>query len=148
MKRLIVLFSFLASGLVAKSQAVLNEVYFNPATGESEYIEIYNSGAFDNLDCYTILSLYDDGTNSGFYVINFPAEGLNSTSFSVVASAMPFSYQGGQSYAGTPKDFNWNLLNSSGTGYFKQFQRNGSSYTEVTPPINTNNILTTLPSSY
>lgn len=154
MKRYLLLFTILASAVLGRSQAVLNEVYFNPAAGEKEYIELYNSGTFQNLDCYTLLALYDDGVSSGFYVINFPDIDMNSNSFSVLAQTLPLNYQNG-TYNGTSQDFAWDdLITPTNGGYIKQFKRivptpaSAPFYEEVTPPLNTNNILTTLPSTY
>jgi hypothetical protein len=146
MKKILLSLMLIGTFVFVKAQAVLNEIYFNPATGESEYIEIFNSGAPENLNCYTLIIKYNTGATSGFYVINYPSINLASNDWSVVSSSLPFNYQNG-TYVGGSKDFSWNSLNLPGSGgYFKQFQRTGTTYTEITPPVNTNDILQTLPS--
>jgi hypothetical protein len=148
MKKILLSIAFIGAVLLGRSQAVLNEIYFNPASGESEYIEIYNSGAHEDLNCYTLLIKYHVGSEEGFYVINYPNISLNSNTWSVTSSSLPFNYQSSPPpYNGGPSDFSWNSLNTAGTGgYFKQYKRTGSTYTETIPPVNTNDILQTLPS--
>ncbi len=148
MKKILLTMALLFSlVLVGKSQAVLNEFYHNPASGEKEYIEIYNAAGAENLNCYTLIIKYNTGSEQGFFVINYPNIILPAQAWSVTAAGLPFNYQAG-TYTGGANDFSWNDPNLvANGGYFKQFKLVSGSYTEVgPPPAITTDILQTLPS--
>jgi hypothetical protein len=137
MKKFILTLGLFSLALIGSSQVVLNEIWYNPGTGDKEYIELYNPGANESLNCYSLLSYYNTGTTSGFIVINFPNNiSLDPGEYSVLSSAMPFTYQGTSShtqYAGTANDFAWTpaYLSANG-GYIKNLQLSSGVYVETT----------------
>jgi hypothetical protein len=124
MKKFVLSLALLASISIVHAQVYMNEFYVRPGGTNSEYFELYN-GSFSSvsLSCYSLVTYFNDGTNKGFYVVNFPAGAtIPGHGFYVGSSASPFTYQDG-TY--TP-DLNWN------TGYVTQYVYNGSGYTATT----------------
>src|SRR5688572_10732316 len=110
MKRLIVLLSIMVSSALvyAQSGTVLNEIYTDPGNqaGRAEFFELYNSGvAEDNVDCYTILTYWESGTNKGWYVLDLPSLAIDPKGFFVGAASTPFNTQ---STNGSIANFSWN----------------------------------------
>ena len=67
MKKILLTLGLFGLVLVGKSQTVLNEVYTDPGSGNSEFIELYNSGAgVQNLDCFTVLTYWQTGSAKGW----------------------------------------------------------------------------------
>lgn len=129
-----------------RSQVMLNEVYTNPGSGNSEFFELYNSGTSStSVDGFTIVTYFEQGSNSGFYVLDLPALSINADSYFVGAAASPFNYQ---TATGANADFSWNstMLTANG-GYLKKWVRTGSdasdgniSYNEGSVPANFNDL--------
>lgn len=143
MKKILLSIGLFCLVLVGKSQVVLNEIYGNPGNGNSEFIELYNSSAAGSIstDCITILSYYEEGPNTGWYVIDLPAGTIAPKSWYTVSAANPFNVQG---TVGVVSNANWNSLPAS--GYLQKWQRNGATYTSVAPGTVTNLMQETSPS--
>jgi hypothetical protein len=143
MKRILLSLLFISFAFLGNAQVLLNEIYFNPAAGEEEHIELYNSGATtENLNCYTVVVYYKtsnpDPVASGFFVINLPNINLPAGRWAVLGSGSPIDHQNGTYILG-PLDVNWSAMPP--TGYIKQFQLSGGTYTEITPIANLNDVL-------
>ena len=114
MKKLLLTVALVGSVLLGKSQiVVLNEIYTDPGSGNSEFFELYNSsGGLINTDCYTIITYFTEGSAEGFYVMDLPLGSVPPTGYFVGAATDPFNVQG------TPNvdaDFSWNAMPASGT---------------------------------
>ena len=134
MKKIITLFCFVCLGIFSRSQAVLNEVYPQPGNGYHEFFELYNEyNSTENLDNYTIVSYYEEGTKSGFYVLDMPNANITAHGYYVGASQNPFDIQ---LQLGQTADFSWNSLPAGGA--LSKWERNGASYTSVPVPANLN----------
>ena len=121
-----------------KSQVILNEVYTDPGSGEHEFFELYNSGisaTAENLDNYTIVTYYEEGSNTGFYVLDLPNQTISAKSFYVGAAAAPFNVQ---SQSNLTADFSWNSIPSGGA--LTKWEKNGGSYNSVSVPANLNDL--------
>ena len=133
MKKIVLTFALFGAVLVVYSQTVLNEVYAQPGSGNSEFIELYNSSSFgsQNLDCFTILTYWSSGSNKGWYVLDLPNATVASKGWYILAVASPFNVQ---SQTGVVANVNWNTLsfrNGSTGGFLKQYQVSGSTYTDL-----------------
>jgi len=133
MKKILLSLSLAAVALAGRSQAVLNEVYSEPGSGKSEFIEIYNSStvAIQPTDCFTVLTYWSSGANHGWYVLDLPAGVIATKGFFVLAAANPFNTQ---STTNSVANVNWNdaTFRSGATGgYLKKYQQSGALYTEV-----------------
>ena len=94
MKKFFTLCLLICIVIVTRSQAVLNEVYPQPGNGYHEFFELYNEyNATENLDNYTVVTYYEDGTTSGFYVLDLPAASVAAHGYYVAASQTPFDIQ-------------------------------------------------------
>src|SRR6186713_575085 len=123
--------------LVTYSQAVLNEIYPQPGSGYHEFFELYNeSNTAENLDNYTVVTYYEEGTKSGFYVLDLPAVSVAAHGYYVAASDNPFSIQGQLNISANS---NWNSLGAGGS--LTKWENNGSSYTSVAVPANLNDFI-------
>lgn len=145
MKKILLSLMLIGAFIFGKAQVVFNEIWYNPGTsgGNDEYIELYNPGGNETMGCYTILSHYNNGTDSGFVVINFPDNiNLLSGHYSVLGAdnlithqAVPYNLDG--------EDFNWadgvNL--AANNGYIKDFRAIGTTYATPTVPSNLNDVL-------
>jgi hypothetical protein len=153
MKKILLSLMLIGSFAFSKAQVVLNEIYTDPGSGNSEFIELYNNGISNvpvDLDCYSLVVMYATGSGQlnnltrGFYVLDFPAVSINSKEFLVGAAADPFNVQ-----AKTNVDaaFSWNSL--AATGSLQKFQYNGSGFTDITNtiPANFNNLFAGMPSA-
>src|SRR5688500_13811767 len=98
MKKILLSLMLLGAFATVKAQVVLNETYGNPGSGNSEFVELFNSGAAENLGCYTLLVYVEgeNGADAGWYVLDFPtAASVGATpGFFVLSSAGSFSVQG------------------------------------------------------
>ena len=128
---------FICSFVIVKAQIVaLNEVYGNPGSGNSEFIELYNSSVPGTLDCYTILVYFENepSNNKGWYVLNLPSTPIISgpQGFYVLAPSSPFNVQG---TAGAVANLSWNDLafrNGSTGGYLKKYVQSGGTNVTAT----------------
>lgn len=130
MKKILLTLALSASVLLGKSQiVVLNEIYTDPGAGNSEFFELYNSSGFPlNTDCYTVITYFTEGANTGFYVMDLPDGFVQPAGFYVGAAAGPdltFSVQG---TPGAVANFSWN--NIPVTGSLTKWVRNGAAYTK------------------
>ena len=128
MKKILLSLMLICAFAVVKAQVVLNELYAYPNGSNSEFIELYNSGAAENMDCYTIVSYWSDGTNKGWYVLDLPSIVLANQDFLVIGPASTINVQG---TSGVPVDVNWNSLPSS--GFLKLYTVSGGTYTISDP---------------
>ncbi len=143
MKKILLSLVFVSTIVMVKAQSVvLNEIYGNPGGSNSEFIELYNSAGAGSMDCYTIMTYYQNegGSAQGWYVLDLPnTPPINSApGFYVLASQTPFSVQG---TSGANADVNWNALSfRDGTthGYLEKFEFNGSGYNDLNLPFATN----------
>jgi hypothetical protein len=135
----LILALFLLTFLQLKAQVVLNEIYTDPGSGKHEFFELYNtssSGLPENLDCYTIVTYYEEsGGKTGFYVMDLPNQNIPSRGFYSGASANPFNVQG---QTGLVANFNWNAMPAGGALY--KMERSGGTYNSVAVPANLNDL--------
>lgn len=137
MKKIVLSLLLICTFVIAKSQGVvLNEIYGNPNGANSEFIELYNSSAPESLDCYTLITYFEDegGTNKGWYVLDFP----NTASI----GALPGFFVSGPastiSVQGTPNvsvNLNWNdatFRSGATNGYLRKYIQNGGTNATAT----------------
>ena len=137
MKKFFTLCLFTCIVLVTYSQAVLNEIYPQPGNGYHEFFELYNeSNSTENLDNYTVVTYYEEGTTTGFYVLDLPAVSIAAHGYYVAASNNPFSIQGQLNISANS---NWNSLGAGAS--LTKWENNGSSYTSVAVPANLNDFI-------
>ena len=137
MKKFFTLCVLICIVIVSRSQAVLNEVYPQPGNGYSEFFELYNeSDTAENLDNYTVVIYYEEGTTSGFYVLDLPTASVAAHGYYVGASQTSFDIQ---AQLGQTANFSWNSMPAGGS--LTKWQKNGSSYTSVAVPANLNDLL-------
>jgi len=138
MKKILLGIVLSIAAVAAKSQTVLNEVYTSPGSGNSEFIELYNSAlGTEATDCYTVLTYWSSGANKGWYVLDVPSGSIASKGWYVLAAANPFNVQ---SSTGKVANVNWNdanFRNGSTGGYLKQYQVAGGTYTDLALPNST-----------
>lgn len=137
MKKLLLILSLSCAFFSAQAQTVLNEVYTIPNPGKHEFFELYYSGANpagESVDCWTIITYYEDGANTGWYVMDLPNMNISpSDRYLVGASTNPFSVQ---SLTGQVPDFNWNAMPAGGS--LTKWERSGAAYTSQAIPANFN----------
>ncbi|MCU7547488.1 T9SS type A sorting domain-containing protein [Chitinophagaceae bacterium LB-8] len=116
--------------LFVKSQVILNEVYTNPGSNRHEFFELFNASPNDvDLDCYTLITLFEQDKKLGIYVLDLPKLTIKAKSFFVGASAKTFNVQ---QKTGKTADFTWNDFNdinpatSAGTGSLKGYVLNNA----------------------
>jgi len=137
MKKFFTLCVLICIVIVTRSQAVLNEVYPQPGNGYHEFFELYNeSNTAENLDNYTVVVYYEEGTTSGFYVLDLPTASVPAHGYYVGASQTSFDIQG---QLGQTANFSWNSMPAGGS--LTKWEKNGSSYTSVAVPANLNDLL-------
>lgn len=148
MKSICTLLTVLLTFGIARSQAVLNEIYAYPGAAEHEFFELYNNTPGNtpaSVDDYTLITYFEEGGTAGFYVMNLPNVTMAPGGYLVGASRMPFNYQG--NIGSNAADFNWNELNTAGTyGYLKKMVWNKAKkeYEEVATPANFNDFFSHL----
>ena len=136
MKKTLLLCVIVCISMFSGAQAVLNEVYPQPGNGYHEFFELYNQNdSVENLDNYTLVVYYEEGSKSGFYVLDFPNYNLAAHDYVVGASQISYDIQG---QTGQTADFNWNSMPAGGS--ITKWERNGSSYTSVPVPANLNDL--------
>jgi hypothetical protein len=123
--------------LVTYSQAVLNEIYPQPGSGDHEFFELYNeNNSLEYLDNYTLVLYYEEpGGKSGFYVLDFPNDSIAAHSYFSGAAQSPYNIQG---QSNITADFSWNSMPPGGS--LTKWEKNGSSYTSVSVPANLNDL--------
>jgi hypothetical protein len=137
MKKTLTLCVFVCFSILSGAQAVLNEVYPQPGNGYHDFFELYNeNNSSESLDNYTLVTYYEEGTKSGFYVLDFPNHAVAAHGYYVGASQNPFDIQ---SQLGQTADLNWNVMPAGGS--LTKWERNGSSYTSVAVPANLNDLM-------
>jgi hypothetical protein len=137
MKKLFTLCVLTGIVLVTYSQAVLNEVYPQPGGGYHEFFELYNeSNTTENLDNYTVVAYFEEGTTTGFYVLDLPTATVAAHGYYVAASQTPFDIQ---AQLGQTANFSWNSMPAGGS--LTKWNKNGSSYTSVAVPANLNDLM-------
>jgi Lamin Tail Domain/Secretion system C-terminal sorting domain len=137
MKKLFTLCVLTGIVLVTYSQAVLNEVYPQPGGGYHEFFELYNeSNTTENLDNYTVVAYFEEGTTTGFYVLDLPTATVAAHGYYVAASQTPFDIQ---AQLGQTANFSWNSMAAGGS--LTKWNKNGSSYTSVAVPANLNDLM-------
>ncbi len=137
MKKILLISVLVSISLLSRSQAVLNEVYPQPGNGYHEFFELYNeSNSVENLDNYTIVTYYEEGVNSGFYILDLPNANMAAHGYYAGASQDPFDIQ---LQLNQNADFSWNSIPAGGA--ISKWQRNGASYTQVAVPANLNDFM-------
>lgn len=137
MKKTLTLCLLVCVSFLAQAQAVLNEVYPQPGNGYDEFFELYNeNNSVENLDNYTIVTYYEEGVNSGFYVLDLPNANMAAHGYYVGAARNPFDIQ---LQLNQTANFSWNSMPAGGA--ISKWQRNGSSYTSVAVPANLNDFM-------
>jgi len=141
MKKTLLLILSAGFVLVSKAQVVFNEVYARPNAGHNEFFELYNTDTSSSpisMDCYTIVTYFEDSKDQGFYVMDLPNLTIAPKSFFVGASDLPFSYQGVTN--STAADFSWNSAAfTSNNGYVKKWVlQPDNTYAQASLPANFN----------
>jgi hypothetical protein len=137
MKKLLLISVLVYSSLFSRSQAVLNEIYPQPGASYHEFFELYNeNNSSENLDNYTIVTYYEEGVNSGFYVLDLPNATMAAHGYYVGASRNPFDIQ---LQLNQTANFSWNSIPAGGA--LSKWQRNGASYTSVAVPADLNDFM-------
>jgi hypothetical protein len=114
MKRFLLAFSILLSSFVTTAQVVFNEFYTDPNTGKHEFFELYNTSpalAAENLNNYTVVVYFSNGSSTGFYVLDLPDMNVERKSFFVGASSKTFNVQ---SKTNVEANFSWNTMPAGG----------------------------------
>ena len=123
MKKIILIVICTASFLLAKAQAILNEVYTDPGAGKHEFFELYNTSTSTaplSVDNYTIVTFFDLPGERGFYVMDLPNMTVASKGYFVGSSAITYNYQGVVNSSAS--DFSWNSASfTSNNGYLKKW---------------------------
>jgi hypothetical protein len=137
MKKIFTLCMLATMVIVARSQAVLNEVYPQPGNGYHEFFELYNENTtVENLDNYTLVTYYEEaGGITGFFVLDLPNADMAAHGYYVCASQTPFDIQ---SQLGLTANSSWNSLPAG--GILTKWERSGSSYISVAVPANLNDL--------
>ena len=118
-------YTLLISALTASTsnaQAVLNEVYAIPGAAKQEFFEFYNSSTTSiSMDSYTIVTYFEAGSESGFYVMDLPNLSVGPLGYFVGSSSVPFDYQG--VHNSTASQFSWNdaAFLAANNGYLKKW---------------------------
>jgi hypothetical protein len=146
MKKILLSLGLFSLVLVGKSQTtVLNEVYTDPNlnSGHSEFFELYNTsiGGAQNVDCYTIITYYEEGTGQntkkGFYVMDLPNLSVAGKGWFVGAAHSPFSTQN-MAFQNVIPNFSWNspaFRNGTTGGSLSKYQWDGGTgYSQVLNP--------------
>jgi len=136
MKRIFTLVAIAITALTSNSQVVFNEVYTDPGSGNSEFFEFYNSSSSllpESIDNYTVVTYYEEGSKSGFYVMDMPNHFIGPRSYYVGSSSSVFNCQGRSNLVAS---FSWNIL-PSGAAVAK-WEKSGSGYVSVAIPANFN----------
>jgi len=137
MKKIFTLCLLICIVIVTRSQAVLNEVYPQPGNGYHEFFELYNENNFtENLDNYTVVAYFEEGSTTGFYVLDLPTASVAAHGYYVAASQSPFDIQ---AQLGQTANFSWNSMPAGGS--LTKWIKNGSSYTSVAVPANLNDLM-------
>jgi hypothetical protein len=126
---------------MSKAQVLFNEVYTDPAAGNNEFFELYNSSTSSSplpLDDYTIVTFFEKPGEKGFYVMDLPNLSISPKGFFVGASDLPFNYQGVTN--STAADFSWNSTAfTSNNGYVKKWVlQPDNTYAQASLPANFN----------
>ena len=138
MKKVFTLCALALFAASVNAQVVFNEVYTNPGANRHEFFEFYNTSTNptpESMDDYTIITYFEEGTITGFYVLDLPAQTVVSKGYYVGASENPFNIQGQNNL--TP-DFSWDAVPAG--GYIQRWERNGATYTQVALPADLNDI--------
>lgn len=137
MKRTLTICALVWLSIFGEAQAVLNEVYPQPGNGYHEFFELYNeNNSVENLDNYTIVSYYEEGVNSGFYVLDLPNANMAAHGYYVGSSRNPFDIQ---LQLNQTANFSWNSIPAGGA--LSKWQSNGASYTSVAVPADLNDLM-------
>jgi Secretion system C-terminal sorting domain len=126
MKKILLTMGLFSLVLIGRSQTtVLNEIYTDPNLngGHSEFFELYNTsiGGSQNVDCYTVVTYYEEGTGSstksGFYVMDLPDLSVAGKGWFVGAAHSPFNTQN-PLFQNVIPNFSWNApsFRSGSTG--------------------------------
>lgn len=136
MKKTLTLCVLVCISIFSGAQAVLNEVYPQPGNGYHEFFELYNeNNSTENLDNYTLVAYYEEGTKTGFYILDLPNQSMAAHGYYVGASQTPFDIQG---QLGQSANFSWNSMPAGGA--LTKWERSGSSYISVAVPANLNDL--------
>jgi len=145
MKKILLTMMLVLSIAIVNAQALLNEVYTDPNVNgnHSEFFELYNIApvgeASQNLNCYTLVTYYEEGSGQnkkvGFYVLDFPNLSVAPKSWFVGAADYPFNTQN-PLFQNVVPDFSWNspgFRNGSTGGGLTKWELNGAGtgYTQV-----------------
>lgn len=127
------------------SQVILNEIYPEEKVGSThEFFELFNTSTNSqpvNLDCYTLVTLFEQSNKLGVYVLDLPNLSINAKSYFVGASANPFNIQSANNQSAA---FSWNNFGSpaTATGSLKGYITNGTNSDINNAGYNTVNIST------
>jgi len=110
MKKILLSLGLIGSSFLGKTQEVVfNEIYPDPNSPNTEYIELYNNtGNPVNLDCYTIL-IYHKENGGGAWLIDLPDIDIAPFGHVVFGSAIAIQAKGCVSYSGA-NAYDWDLL--------------------------------------
>ena len=135
MKKILLTMGLFSLVVAGRSQTILNELYVQPGTATSEFFELYYAGTLpigDNVDCWTLVSYFDLGTEQGVYVMDLPNVTTGfSNRYMVGSSTTPFTAQGSTSQV---PNFNWNAMPASGR--LTKWTVSGGVWTQQADPVN------------
>lgn len=136
--------------MAPRAQIILNEVYCSPGAGNHEFFELYNNSTGNttaSVDAITIVSYFEEGANTGYYVLDLPNVTIPARGFFVGSAAIPFNYQG--ITGSTSSDYSWNDLAymAANNAYLKKWIVSNANpadgnafYDEVAVPANLNDV--------
>ena len=109
MKKFLPFVILFIGSIQANAQAILNEVYAFPGGARNEFYEFYNnSNSPTNMDNYTMVSFFEEGTTKGFFVLDLPNLTVVPRGYFVGSSDIPFNYQGVTN--SSMSQYSWNNL--------------------------------------
>jgi hypothetical protein len=133
MKKFLLSLFFIGSLITTNAQKniVFNEIYPDPnvTKGRDEFIELFNTTPNPiSLGCYVLVTYFDNGTQKGLFVYNFPTNAvIPGLSQYVLASDNAITYKGGVYTPTVPSSYtNWN--SGSAGSYLTKYIYDGTSF--------------------
>jgi hypothetical protein len=143
MKKILLSVTLISAAFLGKSQEIVfNEIYPDPGSGNTEYIELYNTtGNTVNLDCYTIIAYYKEN-GGGAWVLNLPDIDIAPFGHVVFGSALPIKYKFSGSY-NLSNAYSWNNTTwlSSNYGSLRNYTRSGNNLVYNSAATTTNDFI-------
>src|SRR5215211_8709914 len=116
------------------AQAIFNEIYAIPGNARQEFFEFYNNSTNPtSMDNYTIVTYFEDGGQSGFYILDVPNLSVGPLGYFVGSASIPFDYQ--QVKNSTASQFSWNdaAFLAANNGYLRKWVLSSTVATDGNP---------------